>query len=243
MKNSPIHTTSSVTEYDLSSATPPAQTVLPRTLVLLFACASALSVANVYYAQPLLSMLSLLRKERVLQIRGVIALLMFAALSIFWSALVLPLSREPYFFSHTVIGAFGLVGILGALAAVKAGSLADKGREQWVSGIALLLLLVSWLPLWLAPYSLFALVVGIIVLDLGGQAIHVTNQSMIFKTHPDAHSRLVGCYMLFYSIGSGLGAMATTVAYDAAGWSGVCLLGAAVSLLALFFWKMTLSTA
>ncbi|PWD72312.1 MFS transporter [Pectobacterium versatile] len=188
------------------------------------------------YSALLISMLTLLRKERVLQIRGVIALLMFAALSIFWSALVLPLSREPYFFSHTVIGAFGLVGILGALAAVKAGSLADKGREQWVSGIALLLLLASWL----APYSLFALVVGIIVLDLGGQAIHVTNQSMIFKTHPDAHSRLVGCYMLFYSIGSGLGAMATTAAYDAAGWSAVCLLGATVSLLALLFWKMTL---
>lgn len=193
-----------------------------------------------HYSALLLSMLTLLRQERVLQIRGTIALLMFAALSIFWSALVLPLSREPYFFSHTVIGAFGLVGILGALAAVKAGSLADKGREQWVSGIALLLLLTSWLPLWLAPYSLFALVVGIIVLDLGGQAIHVTNQSMIFKTHPDAHSRLVGCYMLFYSIGSGLGAMATTAAYDAAGWSGVCLLGAAVSLTALLFWKVTL---
>lgn len=91
-----------------------------------------------------------------------------------------------------------------------------------------------------SPYSLLALVVGIIVLDLGGQAIHVTNQSMIFKTHPDAHSRLVGCYMLFYSIGSGLGAMATTAAYDAAGWSGVCLLGAAVSLTALLFWKVTL---
>ena len=54
MKTSPIHTTSSVTEGDLYSA----QTTLPRALVLLFACASALSVANVYYAQPLLDALS-----------------------------------------------------------------------------------------------------------------------------------------------------------------------------------------
>ncbi len=59
MKNSPIHTTSSVTEYDLYSKTLPAQTALPRALVLLFACASALSVANVYYAQPLLDALSI----------------------------------------------------------------------------------------------------------------------------------------------------------------------------------------
>ncbi len=54
MKTSPIHTTSSVTEGDLYST----QTTLPRALVLLFACASALSVANVYYAQPLLDALS-----------------------------------------------------------------------------------------------------------------------------------------------------------------------------------------
>jgi hypothetical protein len=39
----------------------------------------------------------------------------------------------------------------------------------------------------------------------GGQALHVTNQSLIFRTRPEAHSRLVGLYMLFYAIGSGLG--------------------------------------
>ncbi|MCL2892871.1 MFS transporter [Brenneria tiliae] len=192
------------------------------------------------YPAMLFSMLALLREERTLQIRGVIALLMFAALNIFWSALVLPLSAAPYYLSHTAIGAFGLVGVLGALAAVKAGDWADKGRGQWVSGGALLLLLAAWLPLGLTPYSLYALTVGIIALDLGAQAIHVANQNMIFNTRPDAHSRLVGCYMLFYSVGSGLGAMAATMVYASAGWAGVCLLGAAVSLSALVFWGITL---
>ncbi|PWC21514.1 MFS transporter [Brenneria nigrifluens] len=193
------------------------------------------------YPAMLLSMLALLREERTLQIRGVIALLMFAALNIFWSALVLPLSAAPYYLSHTAIGAFGLVGILGALAAVKAGDWADKGRGQWVSGGALLLLLAAWLPLGLTSYSLYALTIGIIALDLGAQAVHVANQNMIFNTRPDAHSRLVGCYMLFYSVGSGLGAMAATMVYASAGWAGVCLLGAAVSLSALVFWGVTLS--
>lgn len=192
------------------------------------------------YAQLILSMFTLLRHERVLQIRGVIALLMFTAFSIFWSVLVLLLSAPPYTFSHTLIGAFGLVGVVGALGAARAGHWADRGLGQWTSALALLLLQVSWLPLSFATNSLWSLVIGIIALDFGGQVIHVTNQSMIFSSQPQAHSRLVGCYMLFYSVGSGLGAIASTSAYAAFGWSGVCVLGAGVSGLALVFWAATL---
>ena len=61
---------------------------------------------------------------------------------------------------------------------------------------------------------------------MAGQAIHVTNQSLIFATQPAAHSRLVSGYMLFYAVGSGLGAISSTSAYAAFGWNGVCVLGA-----------------
>lgn len=191
------------------------------------------------YRRLIASMFTLLRRDRVLQIRGVLALLMFAAFNIFWSALVLPLSAPPYGFSHTAIGAFGLVGATGALAATWAGRLADRGYEQQTSMAALLLLLAAWLPLSFMDASLWALIIGIVLLDLGGQAIHVTNQSMIFRASPEAHSRLVGVYMLFYAIGSGTGAMATTATYASAGWRGVCMLGMGVSLIALIFWAMT----
>ncbi|WP_124093811.1 MFS transporter [Burkholderia gladioli] len=188
------------------------------------------------YPRLLRSMLDLLLRERVLQLRGTIGLLMFAAFSIFWSALVLPLSAPPYSMSHTAIGAFGLVGALGALAAARAGRLADRGLGQAVTGIALLLLCLSWLPIAFTPHSIAALVLGIVLLDIGGQAVHVVNQSLIFRTHPEAHARLVGCYMLFYAAGSGLGSIASTATYAQAGWTGVCALGACVSLLALAFW-------
>lgn len=194
---------------------------------------------NMRYLQLLTSMFKLLRQEKTLQVRGVLALLMFAAFNIFWSALVLPLSAPPYSFSHTVIGAFGLVGAVGALAAARAGYWADRGYAQRTSAIALLILLSAWVPLSLMDYSLWALIIGIVLLDLGGQALHVTNQSMIFRTHPEAHSRLVGLYMLFYAVGSGLGAISTTVTYAYAGWLGVCRLGASVSCLALLFWWIT----
>lgn len=196
--------------------------------------------ARLSYRALLLSMLDLLRHERMLQIRGVIALLMFAAFSIFWSALVLPLSAAPLALSHSAVGAFGLVGVAGALAAGKAGSWADRGLGQRATGIALALLVLAWLPLGLLHRSLWLLGLGIVLLDIGAQAIQVLNQSMILRSRPDAHSRLVGCYMLFYAVGSGAGALAATATYAAAGWSGVCVLGAAVSALAGLFWALSL---
>ncbi|WP_080411145.1 MFS transporter [Burkholderia ubonensis] len=195
------------------------------------------------YAALLASMGFLLRRDRVLQVRGMLALLMFAAFSIFWSALVLPLSAPPHAMSHTAIGAFGLVGALGAAAAARAGRLADRGLGHATTGAALVLLVASWLPLAFTTSSIPLLIVGIVLLDIGGQAIHVVNQSMILGARPDAHARLVGCYMLFYSVGSGLGAIASTLVYARAGWAGVCVLGAAVSTAALAFWAATLKRA
>ncbi|KVX10242.1 hypothetical protein WL03_01940 [Burkholderia ubonensis] len=195
------------------------------------------------YTALLASMGFLLRRDRVLQVRGMLALLMFAAFSIFWSALVLPLSAPPHAMSHTAIGAFGLVGALGAAAAARAGRLADRGLGQATTGAALVLLVASWLPLAFTTSSIPLLIVGIVLLDIGGQAIHVVNQSMILGARPDAHARLVGCYMLFYSVGSGLGAIASTLVYARAGWAGVCVLGAAVSVVALAFWAATLKRA
>lgn len=196
--------------------------------------------ARLSYGQLLASMATLMLHDRVLQIRGVIAMLMFAVLNIFWSALVLPLRAPPYSLSHAAIGAFGLIGVVGTLGAAKAGSWADRGRGQWTSGVALALLAAAWLPLSLLSWSLWVLAAGVLLLDLAVQAIHVTNQSMIFRASATAHSRLVACYMIFYAVGSGAGAVSSTAAFAAWGWGGVCVLGAGVSVLGLLFWGWSL---
>ncbi|MGQ3478843.1 MFS transporter [Paenibacillus sp. TY11] len=198
--------------------------------------------AALSYPQLLRSVIVLYVQERILRIRAVLALLIFMAFSILWTSLVLPLSAPPFSLSHTAIGAFGLAGVAGALAAARAGRLADQGLGQRTTGIALILLLLSWLPIRYTEYSLFALILGVILLDLAVQAVHVTNQSLIFNVRPEARSRLTAAYMIFYSIGSATGAIASTHMYIYAGWNGVCLLGAGVSALALIFWALTRRT-
>lgn len=195
-----------------------------------------------HYVALIASVFSLFREEPVLRQRAILALLTFASAMVLWTPMVLPLAAPPLSLSHSEIGLFGLAGAAGALAAARAGYLADRGWGQWVSGLSLLLMLGSWLPIALTHLSLWALLLGVITLDLGLQAVHVTSQSMIYSVRPEAQSRLTAGYMLFYSIGSALGSIASTAMYAWAGWPGVCGLGAAINMVALLYWWRTLAT-
>lgn len=202
--------------------------------------------------QLLHSMVSLLRHSRVLQIRGLLGLLVFAAFGIFWSAIALYLRSPAFGLSHSAIGALGLVGAVGALAANRAGHLADRGLAPQVTGGGFALLLASWAILALlewardptpgfppAMVTLPLLIAGVIVLDMAGQAIHVTNQWYISRIDPAAQGRLVACYMLFYAAGIGSGAATATFAFELGGWLAVCVLGAVVSASGLALWLGT----
>lgn len=199
-----------------------------------------LPTVDLGYWALLRSLYDLLASERVLRVRGTIAMLMFAAFSAFWTALVLPLSAPPHSLTHTAVGAFGLVGVVGVLMAAGAGRLADRGLGERTTAAGLTLLCLSWAPIALLEHSLWLLALGVLVLDVALQALHVTNQAMIFGISAQAHSRLVGGYMMFYAAGSGLGSIASTAVYAQAGWPGVCALGAGISLAALAFWALTL---
>ncbi|MFJ6207088.1 MFS transporter [Lysinibacillus sp. NPDC092081] len=196
-------------------------------------------VKSLPYHQLIKSVFTLFMQERTLRIRSVLAMLIFADFSILWTSLVLPLSAPPLALSHSVIGAFGLVGVAGALAAAQAGKLADRGYGQRTTGIALVLLLISWLFINYLEQSLLALIVGIVLLDLAVQGVHVTNQTMILPLRTEARSRLTAGYMMFYSIGGAGGSIASTQMYAHFGWEGVCFLGALISAFALIFWVTT----
>lgn len=197
------------------------------------------------YIDFVIAMLALLWRHRVLQLRGMLALLMFAVFNIFWSALSLALSAPPFAYSNSGIGALGLVGVVGALFATRAGRWMDQGAQHRVTCLALLLLVIAWWPLSAMAWSFTALLLGIILLDMGGQALHVSNQSLILRGNEHSISSnqpgsMIGMYMLFYALGSALGAAAGTAMFARHGWQGVCLLGAGLSVLALVFWLASL---
>ncbi|MDD2065598.1 MFS transporter [Pseudomonas sp. P1B16] len=185
------------------------------------------------------SLFALFRQDPLLRQRGLYGLLIFAAFSVLWSAMVLPLSASPLALNHTQIGLFGLAGVAGALAAARAGRLADQGRGDRTTGLALGVLTLSWLPTAFVEHSLVAFLLGVVLLDFAVQAVHVTNQSLLLAGRSALASRLIGAYMCCYSLGSGLGAVLATWVYARWGWAAVCGLGAGISATALGCWLVS----
>ncbi|MGW1836849.1 MFS transporter [Streptomyces sp. NPDC002067] len=183
-----------------------------------------------------LSSLGQLFGQRLFLSRGLIAFFLFASFGTLWSGLSLPLAAAPWHLGESQIGLFGLVGLAGALGAARAGRWADAGRAIPVTGIALTLLIVSWAAIAQLPWALWILVIGIVALDFAVQAVHVSNQHLLTSAHPDRTSSAIGGYMLFYSLGSALGAAATTALYTHHGWGSSSLLGATFAACALIIW-------
>jgi predicted MFS family arabinose efflux permease len=187
------------------------------------------------YRQVLTSLGGLFR-ERLFISRGLIAFFLFASFGTLWSGLALPLAAAPWHLSTAQIGLFGLAGLAGALGAARAGRWADAGFASAVTGGALALLAVSWLAIGQASWSLWLLVIGVVVLDFAVQAVHVSNQHLLTMTHPHRTSSVIGGYMTFYSLGSALGATTTTTVFADAGWTGSSILGAVFAACALGVW-------
>ena len=199
------------------------------------------AMAGSSYLSLLRSTAALFAEEPILRERALFAFLIFADLNVFWTSIVLPLSAPPFVLSHTTIGLLGVAGFAGALGARNAGRLADLGWAQRTTGLSLMLMLAAWGAIACLHVSLWFVVAGVIMLDLGLQAVHVTSQSLIVAARPDAASRLVGGYMVFYSIGSAAGAIAAPMVYAMMGWSGVCMLGSGISAAALLVWVINAS--
>ncbi|MFM9372731.1 MFS transporter [Streptomyces sp. Da 82-17] len=200
---------------------------------------SANGVARPSYGEVLGGLGGLFRdRDRVLVSRGLIAFFLFASFGTLWSGLALPLAAAPWHLSTAQIGLFGIAGLAGALGAARAGRWADAGRAHAVTGGALALLAVSWAATGQASRSLWPVVVGVVVLDFAVQAVHVSNQHLLTAAHVHRTSSAIGGYMLFYSLGSAVGATATTALYAAAGWAGSSALGAAFALCALTVWAV-----
>lgn len=194
------------------------------------------SETHLNYPQLLGSVFSLFIKDKLLRTRALLGCFTFANFSILWTSMAFLLASPPFNYSEGMIGLFGLAGAAGALGARPAGGLADKGKSHLTTTAGLVMLLLSWAAIWYGHVSVLALIVGILVLDLTVQGVHITNQTVIYRVKPDARNRLTAGYMTSYFIGGAAGSLISASAWQHAGWTGVCAVGAVMALLNLLVW-------
>ncbi len=183
------------------------------------------------YGQLLASLGALLRDEPVLRQSCVFGATTFGAFSAFWNTLAFFLAQPPYEYGSGVVGLFGLLGIAGAVAASAAGRIADRYSPRRTIAAGMVTMALSFVLFGTAGQVLGALAGGVVLMDLGAQASHISNQARIFAVRPEARNRMNTAYMVTYFIGGSAGSGLAAQAWEVAAWPGVC--GTALALLAV----------
>ncbi len=185
------------------------------------------------YTQLMTSLLyyvKIVPRLRLASLRGALG---FGAFSIFWITLTFHLEQAPFYQGSDVAGLFGLIGIVGALAASLAGYVSGKINKNQLITITCLLMLLSWIVFGVGGNTYLGLIIGIILLDMGLQGMHVTNQTIVFSSHPEAANRLNTVYMVSYFIGGAIGTLIGGKAWELYGWMGVVCAGTSFVLFCL----------
>lgn len=181
------------------------------------------------------------KTERKLQVAAFRGAMGFGAMSAVFTTLVFHMEGAPFYAGASVVGSFGLIGAVGALAAAFVGRFNQRFSVYQLIYFSILILLSSWVFIYFGQHSYIGLIIGIILIDLGLQSSHIMNQTDYFSIPTQATSRLNTVYMVCYFIGGSLGTYLAAMAWQHMGWAGVCLVGTSFSILAflahLFFGK------
>ncbi|WP_187978036.1 MFS transporter [Mycetocola sp. JXN-3] len=180
------------------------------------------------YSAILAGTVRIFRAHPELRIRSLYGALMFALFSLLWSTLALLLERSPYGYSEAVIGLFGLLGVAGALCATLLGRI--RGLSAGTrTALLILVALVGAVALSAGATNVAALIVGILLVDVAVQGIHVTNQHVIYAViAPSERGRANGVYMAGYFGGGVIGTALAALAWGIDGWAGVAVVGIAI---------------
>lgn len=177
------------------------------------------------YGQLLRSLVTVFLQEPQLRLAALTQGLLFGAFNAFWTSLAFYLETPQFHLPSYVAGLFGVVGLAGALGAPLFGKLADRRGPEFAVKLGTGIALLSWVVFMFLGGRLAGLIVGVLLLDLGITASHVSNQAIIYRLAPEIRSRITTLYILGLFTGGALLTRLATLVWAAHGWFGVCTLG------------------
>jgi predicted MFS family arabinose efflux permease len=196
-------------------------------------------VFNGSYKQLIGSLFTLIKEQPLLREATLINVFSFAQFGAFWTTMVLLLSEDPFNFSSTTIGLFGIIGASGALAAPLVGKLSDKGSSRIAVGYGCMLIAFSFVIFYFSGSSVIGIVFGIIFIDIGLQGVHISNQTRVYSILPEARNRMNTVFMSFSFLGTAAGSAFGLFLWRFAGWHAVTLGCLLLSVLAFSVYALT----
>ncbi len=189
------------------------------------------------YRELMRSMFGYIKSQPALRETSIINFLAFAIISAFWTTMVLFLANPPFNFQTLQIGLFGIAGAAGALAAPLVGKLSDGGNPRKNLMIGFILQLVSVGLFYFTGSHLYLFIIGIILIDIAQQAIHVTNQTRIYTLIPEARNRLNTIFMSVSFIGASCGSALGLWLWGQGGWALFCYGMTGITIINILIYK------
>ncbi|MGI4021517.1 MAG: MFS transporter [Janthinobacterium lividum] len=185
------------------------------------------------YPKLMRSLIPLIQTEPLLRLAAIRGFLCYACFGAFWTTLIFLLRQPQFNMGSEAAGLFGLVGAFGALGAAFMGRVSDKTNPYTVTTFSIILIVISYMIFFVSGRSLTGLIIGVILLDLGVQATHISNQTMILSLSAEARNRLNTVYMVSYFLGGATGTFLASRVWNTWNWHGVTIVGLTLSVAAL----------
>src|SRR6218665_2163655 len=157
----------------------------------------------------------------VLRRTALLGALVFGVFCSFWTTLTFHLSGNPFNYGTDTIGLFGLLAIAGALLAPYFRKLIDGGNAARSQLYTTGMVLFSVILLNVMPTSVWAIIIAVLLLDVGVQATQLINIATIYTLDEKANSRINTIYMTSYFIGGALGTFIGVQCWKIGNWNMV----------------------
>jgi MFS family permease len=173
------------------------------------------------YVQLLTSALRQVKRFALLRNVSLMGALQFGFFCAFWTTLTFHLSGAPFHFRSHNIGLFGLVAIAGALLAPLLGKKTDAGKTGNIRMLAISLILAGIALMMLFKTSVATLIISVLIMDVGIQAMQITHVALIYSLDETSHSRINTIFMTSVFIGGALGTSIGLFCWKYFSWIGV----------------------
>lgn len=191
------------------------------------------------YGALMKSVWQLMKEQPLLREASVINACCFGVFGLFWTTSVFLLSNPPFNYGSDVIGLLGLAAATGALGAPLIGRVADRKNPRIAIGYGISLVFFSYIIFWVFSNSIAGIVAGIVLLDLGLQGVHVSNQTRIYALLPEARNRMNTVFMTASFLGTSLGSGIGLWVWGIGKWTGVCIAGLALTGIGILVYALT----
>ncbi len=209
------------------------------TVVLAFILPERKPSPAVNYGTLIHSMGSLFKTKAVLRRRAFYQACLFGAFSLFWTTVPLWLAHH-FNLSQQGIALFALAGVAGAIAAPIAGRFADKGWTKRLTGLAIVIAILSFLMTFLfkdaSTTALTMFIIAAITLDMAVSGNLVLGQRAIYALGNEIRGRVNGVFMAVFFIGGAIGSALGGWGYAHGGWMLASFIGLSMPVVALLYY-------